>query len=71
MQCITGVFIISLALLYLAVFFLELLDAVPNQNEDLTVCGAPLVVGNIVQFIEHLVVDSQGYTFYRHNIIPF
>ena len=36
------------------------LDAVTDQDEDLAVGGTPLVVGNDVELVEHLLLDANG-----------
>lgn len=42
----------------LAVLFLVLLDAVADENKNLAVGGAAFVVGDGVQLIQHLLIDS-------------
>ena len=44
----------------LAVSRLILLDRVPNQDQNLTVRASSFVVGNHVQFVQHLFVNADG-----------
>lgn len=44
----------------LAVLRLVLLDRVPNQDQNLTVRASSFVVGNHVQFVQHLFVNADG-----------
>lgn len=60
----------SFALLDLSVLFLELLDAVTDEDEYLAVGRAAFIVGNNMQLVEHLVVNSYGHTLDSHNIAP-
>ena len=46
-------------------------DAVPDQYEDLTVGRAALIVGNHVEFIQHLLINSDGYTLDSHISTTF
>ena len=41
-----------------AVLFLVLLDAIANEDKNLAVGGAAFVVGDGVQLIQHLLIDS-------------
>ena len=41
-----------------AVLFLVLLDAVADKDKNLAVGGAAFVVGDGVQLIQHLLIDS-------------
>lgn len=60
-----------------SMLLLEFLDAVPNEDVDLTVGGTAFVVGNEMEFVQHgfvnadrQIFDSHGYHLYI-NIISF
>lgn len=54
----TGCQITLFAEFDLAVLFLVLLDAVADKDKNLAVGGAAFVVGDGVQLIQHLLIDS-------------
>ena len=43
-----------------SVLFFKLLDTFTDKNDYLTVCGTRLVIGNVVQFVEHFIINSDG-----------
>ena len=43
-------------------------DAVPDENENLAVGTAALIVGNHMEFIQHVLIDSNGYTLDSHKL---
>lgn len=53
-----------------AVGCLILRNAIPDQNQNLTVCRAPLVIRHHMELIQHFLINSNGKTFYSHIITP-
>lgn len=45
-------------------------NTVADQDIDLAVGGAPLVIGHDVQFIQHSVINADRKTFDSHKITP-
>lgn len=39
------------------------LDAVTDEDENLTVGGTPLIIGDDVELMQHFLVDSDGDAF--------
>lgn len=58
------------SLFYFAVFFFVLLNTITNQNQNLAVGGASLIVCHNVQLIQHFLVNSDGKALDRHKITP-
>lgn len=41
-----------------AVASFVLFNAIANQNQDLTVCRTPFIIGHNVQFVQHFLVNT-------------
>ena len=53
-----------------AMFCLILLDAVPDQNENLAVGGTPLIICDHMELIQHFFVNTNGQILDSHIITP-
>lgn len=51
-----------------AMFCLIFLDTFTDQNKDVTVNGASLIISNEAEFLQHLFLNSDGNTFDSHKI---
>lgn len=49
-----------------SMFLLKFLDAVPNEDVDLTVGGTAFVVGNEMEFVQHGFVNADRNAFNSH-----
>lgn len=50
-----------------SMLLLKFLDAVPNEDVDLTVGRATFVVGNEMEFVQHGFVNADGQIFDSHG----
>lgn len=49
-----------------SMFLFEFLDAVPNEDVDLTVGGTTFIVGNEMEFVQHGFVNADRNAFNSH-----